>query len=90
MRCARFLHSSSALFWLEEYHADALRVDGVSSMLYLNFGVDESRAENSITSAAARRTSRRWRFCRTLNTVIGKRVPGAATVCRGELARGRS
>jgi len=35
---------SNALFWLDKYHADGLRVDAVASMLYFNFSREDADA----------------------------------------------
>ncbi len=70
---------SSAVYFVEHFHFDGIRVDGVSSMLYLNFGVDEPQkkrynlkgGEENLDAIA---------FLQTLNRTIGSRFPGVFTV----------
>ena len=64
---ARFL-ASSALFWLDKYHVDGLRVDAVASMLYLDYGRKEG--EWMPNRSAARRIWRRSRFLKEFNEAV--------------------
>lgn len=69
---------SNALFWLKVYHLDGLRVDAVSSMLYLNFSRDDGQwlpnqyGGNENLEAIS--------FMREFNTVIHAEIPGAMTI----------
>ena len=69
---------SSALFWLQVYHADGLRMDGVSSMLYLNFGVEDP-ARKRFNVRGGEENLGAVSLLQEVNTLVGQRCPGVAT-----------
>ena len=68
---------SSALYWLEEFHADGLRVDAVASLLYLDFASNGTNwAPNEY---GGRENLEAVQFIKDFNDAIKARCPGAFT-----------
>ena len=76
---------SSAHFWLEKYHADGIRVDGVSSMLYLNFGIDDP-AQKTFNKYGEEGNLEAIDFLRSLSDMVGQRFPGVITAAEESTA----
>ena len=75
---------SNALFWLKEYHIDGLRVDAVSSMIYLSFSreagqwIPNQYGSHENLGALA--------FLREFNEAVHAEAPGAITIAEESTA----
>lgn len=69
---------SNAIFWLNIYHLDGLRVDGVSSMLYLDYGKGPGSWKPNIKGG--RENLEAVAFMQKLNQVVFNEVPGVLMI----------
>ncbi len=69
---------SNALYWLEEFHIDGLRVDAVASMLYLDYSREDG--EWSPNVYGGRENLEAVSFLQEMNATCYRRAPGAMTI----------
>ncbi len=71
---------SNALFWLRVYHIDGLRVDAVSSMIYLDY--DRTSGEWTPNVHGDNRALEGINFCQKLNACVKKHFPDVLMVAK--------
>ena len=69
---------ANAVFWLEEFHVDGLRVDAVASMLYLDYSRGAGQWSPNIHGG--RENLEAVEFIQEMNATVYKRVPGIVTI----------
>ena len=80
---ANFL-TSNALFWVEKFHVDALRVDAVASMLYLDYG--KQNGQWLPNKDGGNENYEAIELLQNINTVMEERNPGAFLIAEESTA----
>ncbi len=75
---------ANALFWLQDMHADGLRVDAVASMLYLDYSREAGQWSPNVHGG--REDLEAVAFLREVNTVVHAEEPGVASIAEESTA----
>ncbi|GAA4660506.1 1,4-alpha-glucan branching protein GlgB [Arthrobacter cryoconiti] len=75
---------ANALYWLEEFHIDGLRVDAVASMLYLDYSREEGQW--SPNRFGGRENLEAITFLQEMNATAYRRNPGVVTIAEESTA----
>ena len=76
---------ANALFWIEHFHIDGLRVDAVASILYLDYG-KEGRSNGYRMNYGGNKNLQAVEFFKHLNSVVLGRNPGAVMIAEESTA----
>ena len=76
--------TANALFWVEKFHVDALRVDAVASMLYLDYGKQDGQWLPNKDGGNENYDA--IELLRKINTVMEERNPGAFLIAEESTA----